>query len=122
MLTKINYKIHTDAIKAHIIPNLLTKKQKDFIYSDEADILNMSLFGTTAKRWREQNPNKKGNMRDYADVRQLVCLANLESLNAEFIRQELSQPERLQKLNEIAISQMKILLDSPTVKKLETRK
>lgn len=122
MLTKINYKIHTDAIKAHIIPKLLTKKQKDFIYSDEADILNMSLFGITAKQWREQNPNKKGNVRDYADVRQLICLANLESLNAEFIRQELSQPERLQKLNEIAISQMKVLLNSPTVKKLEIKK
>ena len=91
MLTKVNYKIHTDAIKAHIVPSLLTKKQKDFIYADEADILNMALFGMTAKQWRKQNFNKKGNIRDYADVRQLVCLANLESLNAEFIRQKLSQ-------------------------------
>ena len=122
MLTKINYKIHTDAIKTHIIPKLLTKKQEDFIYSDEADVLNISLFGATAKQWREQNLNKKGNMRDYADVRQLVCLANLESLNAEFIRQELPQSERLQKLNKIAISQMEILFDNSTVKKLENKK
>ncbi len=119
MLTKVNYKIHTDAIKAHIVPNLLTKKQKDFIYADEADILNMALFGMTAKQWREQNSNEKGNIRDYADVRQLVCLANLESLNAEFIRQKLSQPERLQKLNEIAIIQMKSLVENKSVKKLK---
>ena len=119
MLTKVNYKIHTDAIKAHIVPDLLTKKQKDFIYADEADILNMALFGMTAKQWREQNSNEKGNIRDYADVRQLVCLANLESLNAEFIRQKLSQPERLQKLNEIAIIQMKSLVENKSVKKLK---
>ena len=119
MLTKVNYKIHTDAIKAHIVPNLLTKKQKDFIYADEADILNMALFGMTAKQWREQNSNEKGNIRDYADVRQLVCLANLESLNAEFIRQKLSQPERLQRLNEIAIIQMRSLVENKSVKKLK---
>ncbi|MFH0856637.1 MAG: KilA-N domain-containing protein [bacterium] len=109
-LTKVNYKIHTDAIKAHIIPNLITKEQIDFVYANEADILNMALFGITAKEWREQNPNEKGNIRDYADVRQLVCLANLESLNAEFIRQRLSQKERLKKLNEIAIIQMRSLI------------
>ena len=110
MLTKVNYKIHTDAIKAHIVPTLLTKKQKDLIYASEADVLNMALFGMTAKQWRDQNSHKKGNIRDYTDVRQLVCLANLESLNAEFIRQELAQGERLLKLNEIAIIQMKSLL------------
>ena len=122
MLTKINYKIHTDAIKTYVIPTLLTKKQKNFIYSDEADILNMSLFGMTAKQWREKNLNKKGNMRDYADVRQLVCLANLENLNALFIEQKIKQSERLMQLNKIAISQMKSLLDNPTVKKLESKK
>jgi len=90
ILTKINYKIHTDAIKEHIIPNLITKKQIDFIYADEADVLNMALFSMTAKEWREKNKNKKGNIRDDADVRQLVCLANLESINAELIRQKLS--------------------------------
>ena len=119
MLTKINYKIHTDAIKTHIIPSLLTKKQKDFVYADEADILNVALFGMTAKQWRKQNLNEKGNIRDYADVRQLVCLANLESLNAEFIRQELSQTKRLQRLNEIAIIQMKSLIESKSIKKLK---
>jgi len=119
MLTKVNYKIHTDAIKAHIVPSLLTKKQKDFIYADEADILNVALFGMTAKDWRNRNKNKKGNIRDYADVRQLVCLANLESLNAEFIRQKLPQSERLQKLNEIAIIQIKSLIENNTVRKLK---
>jgi len=119
MLTKVNYRIHTDAIKAHIIPSLLTKKQKNFIYADEADILNMALFGMTAKDWRNKNKNKKGNIRDYADVRQLVCLANLESFNAEFIRQKLSQSERLQKLNEIAIIQMKSLVENQSIKKLK---
>ena len=102
----------------YIIPVLLTKKQKDFIYADEADILNMALFGMTAKEWRGKNLNKKGNIRDCADVRQLVCLANLESLNAEFIRQKLSQQERLQKLNEIAIIQMRSLINSQSIKKL----
>ena len=111
MLTKVNYKIHTDAIKEHIVPSLVTKKQKDFIYANEADVLNMALFGMIAKEWRGKNKNKKGNIRDYADVRQLVCLANLESLNAEFIRQKLSQSERLQKLNEIAIIQMRSLVE-----------
>jgi len=119
ILTKVNYKIHTDAIKAHIIPNLLTKKQKNFIYADEADILNVALFGMTAKEWRNKNKNKAGNIRDYADVRQLVCLANLESFNAEFIRQKLPQSERLQKLNEIAIVQMKSLVENNAIKKLK---
>lgn len=119
ILTKINYKIHTDAIKEHIIPNLITKKQIDSIYADEADVLNMALFGMTAKEWREKNKNKKGNIRDDADVRQLVCLANLESINAELIRQKLSQPERLKQLNQIAVAQMRSLVDNKTIKKLK---
>ena len=119
MLTKINYKIHTDAIKAHIVPGLITKKQKDFVYANEADVLNMALFGMTAKEWRDANPDKKGNIRDYTDVTQLVCLANLESLNAEFIRQGLPQGKRLMMLNEIAIVQMRSLVSNPTTKKLE---
>ena len=118
-LTKINYKIHTDAIKTHIVPTLITKKQLDIVYASEADVLNMALFSITAKQWRDKNLNKKGNIRDYADVRQLVCLANLESLNAEFIRQGLSQSKRLQKLNQIAIVQMRSLVENKTVKKLQ---
>ena len=120
ILTKINYKIHTDAIKTHIVPVLVTKKQIKFVYANEADVLNMALFGMTAKQWRDKNPKKKGNIRDYTDVRQLVCLANLESLNAEFIRQKLFQPERLKKLNQIAIIQMKSLVKNESIKKLIT--
>ncbi len=117
-LAKINYKIHTDAIKAHIIPNLITKKQTILIYANEADVLNVALFGVTAKQWKEKNPDKKGNIRDYSNIYQLVCLANLESINAEFIRQELEQPERLKKLNKIAIIQMQSLVENKTIKKL----
>jgi hypothetical protein len=119
MLTKVNYKIHTDAIKKHIVPSLVTKKQIDVAYANEADVLNIALFGMIAKEWRGKNKNKKGNIRDYADVRQLVCLANLESLNAEFIRQKLSQSERLQKLNETAIIQMRSLVENKSVGKLK---
>jgi hypothetical protein len=118
MLTKINYRIHTDAIKAHIIPVKISKKQSAIIFANEADVLNVALFGMTAKEWRDKNPKFEGNIRDYSDVSQLVCLANLESLNAEFIRQELSQGERLLKLNEIAIIQMRSLSGSPQIKKL----
>lgn len=118
MLTKINYRIHTDAIKKHIIPNKVSIAQANIIYANEADVLNMALFGMTAKEWRDKNPKLDGNIRDYSDVTQLVCLANLESLNAEFIRQELPQPQRLIKLNEIAIIQMNSLLDSASIKKL----
>jgi len=119
MLTKINYRIHTDAIKTHIIPALVTRQQLSVIYASEADVLNTALFGMTAKQWRENNPKKKGNIRDYADIRQLVCLANLESLNAEFIRQKLPQPERLCQLNQIAIIQMKSLVENNSVKRLK---
>jgi len=118
-LTKINYKIHTDAIKENLIPKSLTPQQINFVYASEADILNVALFGMTAKQWRDNNPNKKGNIRDEANVYQLVCLANLESLNAHFINERLTQSQRLKKLNETAISQMQILIKDDNVKKLE---
>lgn len=108
-LTKLNYKIHTDAIKENLIPKELSSMQINFVYASEADILNVALFGMTAKEWRDQNADNKGNIRDVADVNQLVCLANMESLNAHFINEGISQQERLQKLNKIAIEQMKIL-------------
>jgi hypothetical protein len=116
-LTKINYKIHTDAIKEHIIPKLSEKDLK-FVYASEADVLNKALFGFTAIEWRDKNSEKEGNMRDYADVYQLVCLANLESHNSEFIKQGLTQSERVQKLNSIAISQMKSLMGNVSVNRL----
>ena len=115
-LTKINYRIHTDAIKENLIPENLTAKHISFVYADEADVLNMALFGKTAKQWRDENFDKKGNIRDYANISQLVCLANLESLNAVFIDEEILQSERLQKLNQIAIGQMKILLQDHSAK------
>jgi len=114
-LTKINYKIHTDAIRESLIPKQLTSKQISFIYSTEADILNMALFGKTAKQWRDNNTNEKGNIRDYANVHQLVCLANLESLNAHFISENISQNQRIEKLNQVAIKQMKILLNDNNI-------
>lgn len=119
MLTKINYRIHTDAIKTHIIPEKISKSDANKIYASEADVLNKALFGITAKEWRDKNPKLDGNIRDYADVAQLVCLANLESLNAEFIRQGLLQPERLIRLNQIAIIQMTLLTKQGSIKKLK---
>jgi hypothetical protein len=116
-LTKLNYKIHTDAIRQNLIPKELTPSQINFVYASEADILNVALFGLTAKQWRENNPELDGNIRDYADVNQLVCLANMESLNAHFIEENLSQVKRLQKLNHLAINQSKILNND--IKKLE---
>jgi len=118
-LTKINYHIHTDAIKENLIPKHLTQKQKSIVYANEADVLNMALFGKTAKQWRDKNPDKKGNIRDYANVSQLVCLANLENLNAVFINEGYKQITRLEKLNNIAIQQMKILILDHTVKNLK---
>ena len=118
-LTKINYRIHTDAIKENLIPKNLTKQQISYVYANEADVLNMALFGKTAKQWRKENPDKNGNIRDYANVSQLVCLANLENLNAVFINEGLPQSKRLEKLNQIAISQMKILLADDSIKKIE---
>ena len=109
-LAKINYRIHTDAIKTYLIPLTLNAKQISLIYASEADILNMALFGMTAAQWRDTNPKKTGNIRDYADVTQLVCLSNLENLNALFISEGLSQKERLERLNTTAIHQMRILV------------
>lgn len=120
-LAKINYRIHTDAIKENLIPKELTKAQINIIYASEADILNMALFGMTAVEWRDENPDKKGNIRDYADISQLVCLSNLENLSALFIGEGLSQKERLVKLNKIAIQQMKLLTDNTLVKRLEAK-
>ena len=118
-LAKINYRIHTDAIKNNLIPEKLPKEKINFIYANEADILNMALFGMTAKEWRDENPNLKGNIRDYADISQLVCLSNLENLNAVFINEGMKQSDRLEKLNSIAIEQMKILSEAESVKKLK---
>ena len=119
MLAKVNYKIHTDAIRDHIIPPQISKQAINVIYANEADVLNMALFGMTAKEWREKNSSLEGNMRDYANVIQLVVLANLESLNSEFIKDSLAQGERLVRLNKIARSQMKTLINSQSVKQLE---
>ena len=119
-LTKINYRIHTDAIKENLIPKNLSKKQISFVYANEADILNMALFGKTAKQWQDENPTEKGNIRDYANVSQLVCLSNLENLNAVFINEGMDQGKRLQKLNEIAIGQMKILLQDTAAAMLDS--
>jgi len=117
-LTKINYRIHTDAIKKNLIPKKLSKSQINFVYAHEADILNVALFGMAAKEWRDKNLDKKGNIRDYADVNQLVCLANLEVINAHLIQEHIPQYQRIKKLNEIAISQMKILIQDKSMIKL----
>jgi hypothetical protein len=118
-LTKINYRIHTDAIKENLIPPELTTRQTNLIYASEADVLNMALFGMTAKEWRDSHPGEKGNIRDYANVSQLVCLSNLENLNALFIQEKAPQSERLRKLNQIAIQQMRLLTDDSRIKRLE---
>lgn len=110
-LSKINYRIHTDAIKQNLIPAEVTAKQASIIYTDEADMLNVAMFGMTAKMWREQHHDLKGNIRDYASINELICLSNMENLNAVFIDQGIPQGERLVKLNKIAIQQMKILED-----------
>lgn len=108
-LSKINYHIHTDAIKHNLIPAEITTLQSSIIYANEADVLNVAMFGMTAKQWKEANPELKGNIRDYATINELICLSNMESLNAVFIDEGLSQQERLIKLNQIAIQQMKVL-------------
>lgn len=118
-LAKINYRIHTDAVKENLIPQQVTKAQINAIYASEADVLNVALFGMTAKEWRGSNRGKKGNIRDYANVSQLVCLSNLENLNALFINEGLSQRDRLMKLNAIAIHQMRLLTDDTSIKQLE---
>ncbi len=108
-LSKINYRIHTDAIKQNLIPMEVTPMQASIIYANEADVLNVAMFGMTAKQWREANPELKGNIRDYATINELICLSNMENLNAVFIEQNMTQRERLVKLNQIAIHQMSIL-------------
>ncbi len=118
-LVKINYKIHTDAIQTHLIPLQLTKQEANTAYATEADVLNMALFGKTAKEWRDESSGKDGNVRDYADVTQLVVLANLEGINAELIRRGISQSERLVQLNRIAITQMKSLIGNASIRLLE---
>ena len=118
-IAKANYRIHTDAIKENLIPPTLNKRQINFVYANEADLLNMALFGKTAKQWREENPDKEGNIRDYATIEQLVVLSNLESINAVLIRQGLDQSQRLKQLNSIAITQMKSLLGYKNLKKLK---
>ena len=117
-LSKVNYRIHTDAIKQNLIPEEVSEKQISFIYAYEADVLNVALFGITAKEWRDSNPDMKGNIRDYTSISQLICLANLENLNALFINEGIPQSERLKKLNQIAIQQMAILENSEDARKL----
>jgi len=117
-LSKINYRIHTDAIKDHIIPDLISPEQINFVYANEADVLNVALFGQTAKQWRDKNPSREGNVRDYANIEQLLVLANIESMNAEFIRMGLSQAERLKRLNQVAIQQLKSLIGTSEIKHL----
>jgi len=111
-LSKINYKIHTDAIKKNLIPKELTKYETSIVYAEEADVLNMALFGMTAKQWRDKNPDKQGNIRDYANINELICLANLENVNSIYINDGIKQSERLIRLNKIAISQMEILTET----------
>ena len=108
-LSKINYQIHTDAIKSHLIPEEITSAQASIIYAEEADVLNVAMFGMTAKQWREANPELKGNIRDYATINELICLSNMENINAVLINEGVQQSERLIKLNQIAIQQMQVL-------------
>jgi len=118
-LAKVNYRIHTDAIKENLIPKTLSKEKINYVYADEADMLNVALFGITAKQWRDVNPNAEGNVRDAATIEQLVVLSNMESINAVLIHQGLSQSERLLQLNKIAITQMKSLLGNTNLRKLK---
>ena len=108
-LSKINYQIHTDAIKSHLIPEEITSAQASIIYAEEADVLNVAMFGMTAKQWREANPELKGNIRDYATINELICLSNMENINAVLINEGVQQSERLIRLNQIAIQQMQVL-------------
>jgi hypothetical protein len=118
-LSKLNYHIHTDAIKEHLIPKKISSIQATFVYASEADVLNVALFGITAKEWKELNPDLAGNMRDYATINELICLANLESINAVLINDKMPQSSRLLKLNQIAIHQMKVLHDADNRKLLK---
>lgn len=118
-LAKLNYHIHTDAIKQNLVPKELSSAQTSIVYASEADVLNVAMFGITAKQWREANPKLKGNIRDYAGINELICLSNMENLNAVFINEKMPQKERLIKLNQIAIQQMKILVESENRKLLK---
>jgi len=118
-LSKLNYRIHTDAIKAHLIPSTVTPSQATFTYASEADLLNVALFGQTAKQWRDANPKLEGNVREHASIEQLLVLANIEGMNAEFIRMGLSQGDRLTRLNQISIRQMQVLVSAAAVKQLK---
>ncbi|OFY34919.1 MAG: DNA-binding protein [Bacteroidetes bacterium GWF2_41_61] len=118
-LSKVNYQIHTDAIKENLIPQEITKQQIAHVYANEADLLNVALFGITAKEWRDNNPEKNGNIRDYTTLEQLVVLSNMESINALLIQQGLSQTERLLQLNNVAIKQMRSLVENKAMKKLK---
>ena len=120
-LARINYKIHTDSIKENLIPPEITKQEEKTIYASEADVLNIALFGKTAKDWRDENPDKDGNIRDYTNIYQLIVLSNLENFNSEFIKENIEQAERLVKLNRIAISQMKSLINNRKVNQLEDK-
>ena len=117
-LSKINYRIHTEAVKTHLLPPEITRDQAMRIYADEADVLNVAMFGKTARQWREENPDLKGNIRDYATINELICLSNMENLNSLFIQQNMSQNERLLKLNQIAIHQIQILENNANNPKL----
>lgn len=117
-LSKINYRIHTDAIKHNLIPIEITNAQTSIIYANEADVLNVAMFGMTARQWRDANPDLKGNIRDYASINELICLSNMENLNAVFIGQGMPQQERLIKLNQIAIHQMSILESGDSDRKI----
>lgn len=119
-ISKTNYRIHTDSIKENLINNKLSKKQIGFTYADEADVLNVALFGLTAKEWRSRNPDKDGNMRDYASIEELIVMSNLESMNAQFISEKLPQSERLEKLNKMARFQLESLLNNSSLKKIES--
>lgn len=118
-ISKINYHIHTDAIKENLVPKAITSQQAGYVYANEADLLNVALFGVTAKEWRDNNPGKAGNIRDHATLEQLVVLSNMESINALLIKQGLSQSERLLQLNQVAITQMKSLIQNKAIKRLK---
>ena len=118
-LSKLNYRIHTDAIKQNIVPEEIDEYHKSLIYAEEADVLNVAMFGMTAKEWRDANPDKKGNIRDYASINELICLSNMENLNAVFINDGMPQTERLVKLNHVAIQQMQVLEESENRKYLK---
>ena len=118
-LARVNYRIHTDAIKENLIPSTLTPEQVNIVYANEADVLNVALFGMTAKEWRDKNPDKKGKIRDYATVNELICLSNMENINAVLINDGVSQAERLKKLNEIAITQMRVMNETNNRKLLK---